>query len=101
MNQWTRRDLLRATVASAAAVPAIGLGGSRAIAAVNSSGDRPEDEAEAIDAAELAAAGPMMVFVSDAERGDVSILHGTSEVVVHDHKLVAKIVRAGHGARKG
>lgn len=41
-----------------------------------------------------------MVFVSDAERGDVSILQGTNETVVRDRRLVAKIVRAGAGARK-
>ena len=90
MSRWTRRDLLRATAASAAvAVPAAGLGGSSAFAS-RSPGDTADDEPEAFDAAEVTAAGPLMVCVHDADGGDVSILHGTEEIVVSDRRLVAK-----------
>ena len=41
-----------------------------------------------------------MVCVHDAEGGDVSILHGTEEIVVNDRRLVAKIVRAKSGAKR-
>jgi hypothetical protein len=43
---------------------------------------------------------PVMFCVHDARRGEVSILHGTSEVVVHDRDLVARILNAAHAASK-
>ena len=61
------------------------------------------NEQTALDAAEAAAVsadGPLMVCIRDAEGGDVSILHGTEEVVVRDRRLVAKIVHAKSGAKK-
>ena len=101
MSGWTRRDLLRATAASAAVVPAVGLRGSYANAAGRS--PNADDDTETFDAAEAAAvsaAGPLMVCVRDADGGDVSILHGTEEIVVRDRRLVAKIVRAKSGATR-
>ena len=62
-----------------------------------------DDDLETFDAAEAAAvtaAGPLMVCVRDADGGDVSILHGTEEIVVRDRRLVAKIVRAKSGATR-
>jgi hypothetical protein len=59
---------------------------------------RPDHEAA--DAAGLvgdslpAGVGPVMFCVHDAKRGEVSILHGTDEVVVRDRQLVARILRA-------
>jgi hypothetical protein len=38
--------------------------------------------------------GPVMFCVHDAQRGEVSILHGTSEVIVTDRQLVARILSA-------
>ena len=100
MSRWTRRDLLRATAASAAvAVPAVGLRGSAAGAASRSADGAGDDEPEAFDAAEVTAAGPLMVCVHDAEGGNVSILHGTEEIVVSDRRLVSRIVRAKSGAK--
>ena len=43
---------------------------------------------------------PVMFCVHDARRGEVSILHGTSEVVVHDRALVARIMSAANAATK-
>ena len=101
MSRWTRRDLLRATAASAAvAVPAVGLRGSHVNAASRTPGDAADDDPETFDAAAVTAAGPLMVCVHDAEGGDVSILHGTEEIVVRDRRLVSKIVRAKSGAKK-
>ena len=101
MSRWTRRDLLRATAASAAvAVPAAGLRGSSAFATSRSPGDTADDEPEAFDAAAVTAAGPLMVCVHDAEGGNVSILHGTEEIVVSDRRLVSRIVRAKSGAKR-
>ena len=101
MTRWTRRDLLRATAASAAvAVPTVALHGSAVGAAGRSPGGVGDDEAEAFDAAEVTAAGPLMVCVHDAAGGAVSILHGTEEIVVEDRRLVSRIVRAKSGAKR-
>ena len=100
MTRWTRRDLLRATAASAAvAVPTVALHGG-AVGAGRSPGGVGDDEAEAFDAAEVTAAGPLMVCVHDAAGGAVSILHGTEEIVVKDRRLVSRIVRAKSGAKR-
>jgi hypothetical protein len=102
MSRLTRRDLLKATAASAAVVPAVGLGRS-AFAAPTDNERQPGNEDSALDAAEAAsvtADGPLMVCVHDAAGGNVSILHGTDEVVVKDRRLVAKIVRAKSGAKQ-
>lgn len=37
--------------------------------------------------------GPVVAHVRDAATGEVSILHGDREVVVHDHELVARLTR--------
>jgi hypothetical protein len=41
--------------------------------------------------------GPVMFCVHDAHRGEVSILHGTTEVIVQDRQLVARILTAAAG----
>jgi hypothetical protein len=43
--------------------------------------------------ATTADAGPVMFCIHDAQRGEVSILHGTDEVIVHDRQLVARILQ--------
>ena len=103
MSRWTRRDLLRTTAASAAvAVPAVALRGNIAGASRSPNGSADAgDEPAAFDAAEVNAAGPLMVCVHDAEGGAVSILHGTEEIVVNDRRLVSRIVRAKSGAKRG
>jgi hypothetical protein len=103
MSRWTRRDLLRTSAASAAvAVPAVALRGNIAGATRSSQGSADaDDEPTAFDAAEVTAAGPLMVCVHDAEGGAVSILHGTEEIVVNDRRLVSRIVRAKSGAKRG
>ena len=102
MSRWTRRDLLRATAASAAvAVPAVGLARQQPPPPRRAPGAAADDpEAfDAAEAAEVTAAGPLMVCVHDAEGGNVSILHGTEEIVVSDRRLVSRIVRAKSGAK--
>ena len=104
MSRWSRRDLLRASAASAAvAVPAVGLRGSNAFATGRSAGASGDDDPDRFDAAAAAAvtaAGPLMVCVHDADGGNVSILHGTEEIVVSDRRLVSRIVRAKSGATR-
>jgi hypothetical protein len=54
------------------------------------------DAAPAIKGAKVD--GPMVAFVSDAATGEVAIMHGAREVVVHDKNLVAMLT---HRLAKG
>jgi HD-like signal output (HDOD) protein len=40
-----------------------------------------------------------MFCIHDAQRGEVSILHGANEVIVRDRQLVARILTAAGSAR--
>jgi hypothetical protein len=41
-------------------------------------------------------AGPVIFSITNAAKGEVSVLQGTNEVVVRDRQLVAKILRAAN-----
>ncbi len=93
MSELSRRALLKASAvgAAAVAVPMTALSSSGVAGAA-----APEREPE-VDPERLAAittSGPVMFCVHDASRGEVSILHGTTEVVVHDRQLVDRIITA-------
>ena len=101
MRDWSRRHVLRATAGAAIAVPMAALGGGLAAAAepATSSATGPRwsgDDATAVDA--TGDAGPVMFCIHDAQRGEVSILHGTDEVIVHDRQLVARILQAANSS---
>ena len=65
------------------------------VASPASAKSQAERATEADEAARTPiAAGPVMFCVHDAERGQVSILHGTSEVIVQDRQLVSRIMAA-------
>lgn len=93
MSEWSRRHLMRASGAAAVAVPMSALISTAAEADMN-----PH-----IDPADLRALSsePVMFVVNDAARGEISILHGEREVVVHDRDLVARIARAARTAKVG
>ena len=96
MKDWSRRNMLRAAAGAAIAVPMAALATGPASGApvtgarrvVVPTGRRPSG----------ALAGPVMFCVHDAQTGKVSILHGTSEVIVTDHQLVARILSAAAAA---
>jgi hypothetical protein len=93
MPNLSRRDLLRASAGAAlVAVPMSALASSPALAA---------SHADDVDLDESAAAGlgPVMFCVTDAARGEVSILHGMSEVVVQDRSLVSRILSTALAAQ--
>lgn len=93
MNALSRRDLLRASAGAAiVAVPMAALAGPSAHAAITDADETASTHA-------FDAKGPVMFCVHDATRGEVSILHGTSEVVVTDRRLVNQIMKAA-GARQ-
>jgi hypothetical protein len=43
---------------------------------------------------DVARSGPIVAYVSDPARGEISVMHGDREVAVRDRKLAASIVRA-------
>ncbi len=90
MKDLSRRDLLRASAAGAAvaAVPMSVLAGTPASAATRDADDTGNSSRDP------AGSAPVMFCVHDADRGEVSILHGESEVIVSDRRLVAQIMKA-------
>ena len=95
MSGMSRRDLLRATAGAAAvAVPmsALSAGG---IAAAGGYVDRLADHPAPTDAG----AGPVVFSIKNPAKGEVSVLQGTSEVIVRDRQLVARILRAADQRR--
>jgi hypothetical protein len=93
MKDWSRRHVLRATAGAAIAVPMAALGSGLAAAAEPASaaagpGVQPSGSGVTADV------GPVMFCIHDAQRGEVSILHGTNEVIVRDRALVARILQA-------
>ena len=93
MADWTRRDVFRISAGAAAAtgipLAVVGATGS------GSSASAPAPEARLTPAElERSVTGRVMVCVHDAGKGQVSILQGSREVIVEDHQLVARVMRA-------
>ena len=96
MNKPSRRGFLAAAAAGAAAVGAASVA-PKAAAARADAGARPGAAARA-DAGESAVprsghTEPLVAYVRDAHTGEVAVMIGEQEVVVHDHELAARIAR--------
>ena len=96
MLDWSRRHVLRATAGAAIAVPMAALGGGLAAAAEPASSAATGPHWAGDDA--TTDVGPVMFCIHNAQRGEVSILHGTDEVIVHDRQLVARILQAANSS---
>lgn len=103
MSGMSRRDLLRASAGAAAvAVPMSVL--SREVAGASGPAAAATDVTPAPAAAAAGAVehpavtGPVIFSILDAPAGEVSILHGSSEVIAHDPQLVDRILRAARRA---
>ena len=85
MTELSRRRILRAGAGAAVAVPMTVLAARVAAAdptmADGATGAGTPDR-------------PVMFFVHDASAGEVSVLHGTNEVIVRDTGLVSRILAA-------
>jgi hypothetical protein len=77
VTDLTRRGFVRSSAGAAA--------GMTAIAALTEQSARADD---------VARSGPIVAYVSDPVRGEISVMDGDREVVVRDRKLAASIVRA-------
>jgi len=94
MPELSRRGFLGTAGITAAGVALVAVPGVAAVA--------PElsgvfDDAAAPTTAELASVGPLVVHVRDAAAGELSVLSGETEVVIHDPGFVARIVSAAGG----
>jgi hypothetical protein len=81
MNASNRRGFLALSavgVAAAAAGPVLAAG--KSLEATN-----------ATSTTASTASGPVVAYIHDAARGEVSVMHGEREVVVHDPALVRLI----------
>jgi hypothetical protein len=74
----TRRGFVRNSAATAAGMTVIG----SLVAAEGASADSAN------------ASGPVVAYVSDARKGEISVMAGDRAVSVRDRKLAAQIVRA-------
>ena len=93
MTEWSRRSLLRVSAGAAVAVPMAALGSTTA------SAGSPATAASSGTAVAALPDEPVMFCIHDAQRGEVSILHGANEVIVRDRQLVARILTAAGSAR--
>ena len=78
MSALTRRGFVKKSAVAAAGMTAVGT-----------------VVAQQADADAVATADPVVAYVSNPRKGEVSVMTGDREVTVHDRKLAASIVRAG------
>jgi hypothetical protein len=78
MSALTRRGFVKRSAVTAAGMTAVGT-----------------IVAEQADADTVAGAAPVVAYVSNPKKGEISVMAGDREVTVRDRKLAAGIVRAG------
>lgn len=90
MSDSSRRGFLKIAGASAA----VGAAAVATTAALR--GAEPDSVAGASAAAALprGASGPLVAYVRDVRSGEIAVLVGETEVVVHDRALVARLAAA-------
>jgi len=81
MSDLTRRDFVRNSAVTAASMTVIG-----AIAADTASAHSADSDA--------AGSEPVVAYVSDPRKGEISVMKGKHEVKLRDRKLAQEIVRA-------
>jgi hypothetical protein len=84
MSKTTRRGFLTLAGTGAAAV---GLGAAASGADANPV--KPPAGAN----------GPLVAYVTDMQDGELTLMHGDDEVVVHDRDLAARLGRAAHAKK--
>lgn len=87
----TRLSFLKASAGAAAGAAAIGVPAAAAAAAA-------EHKAEITDPSSPTPREPIVAYVRDAERGEVTVVAGTSETTYRDRALVKRLLDAApHG----
>lgn len=87
MAELTRRGFIKNTSAGAAAVGAIAVAPSLAAA-------HPLLGKQEADLHAGALRGALAAHVADVTKGEITLLVGTREIVVHDSDLVMRLVKA-------
>ena len=87
MADASRRTFLVAAGAGAAAVGIAAVSPTAAAAATDKDTAKP---------AELPSGEALVAYVSNAKTGELTLMVGEREVIVHDSALVARLVRAAH-----
>jgi Ubiquitinol-cytochrome C reductase Fe-S subunit TAT signal len=82
MPDSTRRGFLIMAGAGAAAVGAVAVASDASAAPAT------------VKTADVTANGPLVAYVSDVHKGEISVLVGEREVIIHDRALVAKLAHA-------
>lgn len=85
MKDVTRRGFIRTSATGLAAVGA--LGAAPALAGVIARPDRNRPLAKG-------APQPMVAYVRDASRGEISLMVGDREIAYHDSELVSRLIDA-------
>ncbi len=88
MSEGTRRVFLSTSGLGVAALGAAALAPTVAEKVASSTGATPG----ALDLSGVA--GSLVAFVGDVRAGEVSLMVGEQEIVVHDEELVARLLRA-------
>jgi hypothetical protein len=99
---YSRRSFIKAsagvaTGASVLAVPAAAVLGVPAAAAARESGADPVEVATS----EATPAEPVMAYVHDASKGEVTVLAGTRQATYRDPALAKRLLAIAPGASKG
>jgi hypothetical protein len=82
----TRLSFIKASAGLAAGAAAIGVPGAAALAA--------EEKGVAIEPSSPSPSEPVMAYVRDAERGEVTVLSGTDETTYRDRALTQRLLDA-------
>ena len=92
-NDHTRRGFLAVAGAGAAGAAGAAVLGSKAAGAATAAAE----PASAPVSVPAAASEPLVAYVRDAHNGEIAVMFGEHEVIVHDKDLAARIARAAHG----
>ena len=100
-NGLSRRDILKAAGALSAGA-AVGVPALVFLGGVTGGGDHHTtvtggNGAASAQPSATGSSQPLVAFVRDASRGEVSIMYGTQEVVLKDPQLVARLMGAVEG----
>jgi hypothetical protein len=88
-----RRSFVKKAGAAGLGAAALGVTGAGSAGA--------EGRAEVTDPSGPVPSEPLVAYVRDVERGEVTVVSGTRETTYRDHALVKRLVKAAGAAKKG
>ena len=88
-----RRSFVKKAGAAGLGAAALGVTGATSAGA--------EERAEVTEPSGAVPSEPLVAYVRDVKRGEVTVVSGTRETTYRDHALVKRLVRAAGSAKKG